>query len=230
MYSLVMLSTLMLSLLGCTSQPDEWNATIEGQPPVSIDDAQLSNNDWIWQDKSTRWLYRESAKIENDYAIWDFDPEAIVFKFIAPQQLNMYKGKPHSLFLKVYQLSDLKAFKSITETSAGIRDLLSLEEIDKSIISTHELTISPNAVETLVLDRFKETRFVAIVAGYFQLNTANTVRIFEVPSVANRYDEENFTFNDLIPFMNNERSEASRIKAWVDLGVTKISRLQMLAQ
>jgi predicted component of type VI protein secretion system len=228
--SLGLLIALMMGGLGCASQPTEWNATIEEQPPISIDDVQLSSNEWIWQDKSNRWIYRESDEVEDDYGTWDFDPEAIVFKFSAPQQLNMHMGKPHSLFLKVYQLSDLKIFKGIAETPAGIRDLLSTEEIDTSIISTHELTVSPNTVDTLVIDRFKETRFIAIVAGYYQMKPEDSVRIFEVPSVANRYEELNITLNDFIPFTNKEPSEASRIKAWVNLGVTKISRLQMLAQ
>ncbi|MFT5002326.1 MAG: putative component of type VI protein secretion system [Flavobacteriales bacterium] len=228
--SLGLLIALMMGGLGCASQPTEWNATIEEQPPISIDDVQLSSNEWIWQDKSNRWIYRESDEVEDDYGTWDFDPEAIVFKFSAPQQLNMHMGKPHSLFLKVYQLSDLKIFKGIAETPAGIRDLLSTEEIDTSIISTHELTVSPNTADTLVIDRFKETRFIAIVAGYYQMKPEDSVRIFEVPSVANRYEELNITLNDFIPFTNKEPSEASRIKAWVNLGVTKISRLQMLAQ
>ncbi|MBA6339748.1 type VI secretion lipoprotein TssJ [Colwellia sp. MB02u-10] len=235
-FSLGLLIALALGVLGCESLPGdwnvtaEWNATIEEQPPISVDNAQLSNNDWIWQDKSNRWIYRESDEVENEYATWDFDPEAIVFRFSAPQQLNMHMGKPHSLFLKVYQLSNLKAFKGIAETPAGIRDLLSLEEIDTSIISTHELTISPNSADTLVIDRFKETRFIAIVTGYYQMKPEGSVRIFEIPSVANRYEALNMTLNDFIPFGSKELSEASRIKAWVNLGVTKIARLQMLAQ
>ena len=225
-------SLLSFILLGCATAPDEWKGTIEAQPPVSIDDTQMSGNNAIWQWHKNKWFYRGGNKVQPAYESWDYDPLGLVFRFQSPAQLNLYRGKPHSLYLKVFQLSDLKVFKDIASTPAGIRELLTSakEDIDASVLSENEIDIPPNDYHLLAIDRFKETRFVAIVAGYFQLNSENSVQIFEIPSVANRSEELNFNMKDVNPFAEPAVSEAGRIKAWVDLGVTKISRLQMLAQ
>ncbi len=228
-----------LGLSGCSTQPDEvkpsavaheWTGSIEDEPPVSIDDPQKEGNNWIWQDGKKTWAYRKSSPVIAEPVSWVYEAEALVFRFQSPQQLNMYMGKPHSLYLKVFQLSDTKVFKDIAKTPAGIRELLTSENIDSSILGSEELTIAPNKQENLVYDRFKETRFIAIVTGYYQMEPEKSVRIFEIPSVANRLDNTSFGFSSLNPFSEPGITEAARIKAWINLGVTKISRLQMLAQ
>lgn len=230
-----MLSRLFIFLLllsGCATTLPEWKGSIEEHPPLTIDDLQVEANDHIWQWHTNKWFYRGDKEIINAYETWDYDPLALVFRFQTPPQLNLYVGKPHSLYLKVFQLSDLKVFKDIASTPAGIRELLTSakEDIDSSILAANDLTISPSSNEVMAIDRFKETRFVAVVAGYFQLLTEDSVRIFEIPSVANRAEDAASTFSNLNPFSEPGVTEAARIKAWVDLGVTKISRVQMLAQ
>ncbi len=220
-----------LGLSGCASQPEDgWKGTIEDKPPLSVDDPQKEGNDWMWQDGKNSWLYRQSEQVIAEPANWEFEAQALVFRIESPQQLNMYMGKPHSLYMKVFQLSDLKVFKDIAATPAGIRELLTASEVDPSILGSKELTIEPNRQENLVLDRFKETRFVAIVTGYYQMEPEQSIRIFKIPSVANRQEAEEFGLKDVNPFSSPGITEAARIKAWVSLGVTKISRLQMIAQ
>ncbi|MBU2918678.1 type VI secretion lipoprotein TssJ [Psychrosphaera sp. F3M07] len=221
---------ILLALSGCATQLTEWKGTIEDVPPITIDDSNKSENDWIWKDSKNKWIYRDGEPALAEFANWGFENQSFVFRFESPQHLNLHLGKPHSLYLKVYQLTDLKFFKDIIKTPAGNRELLSSGKIDPSIVAINELTISPNDVETLVVDRFKETRFIAIVTGYFAMKSGENIRIFEVPAVKNRFATENFTFSDLNPFAEPSVTEAARIKAWVDLGVTKISRLRMIAQ
>ncbi|MBU2880492.1 type VI secretion lipoprotein TssJ [Psychrosphaera sp. B3R10] len=222
----------VLFLTGCATPLPEWKGTIEEHPPLTIDDPQIEGNNLIWQWHTNKWHYRGNAEIVDAYETWDYDPAAIVFRFQTPPQLNLYVGKPHSLYLKVFQLSDLKVFKDIASTPAGIRELLTSkkEDIDTSIVASSDLTISPSSNEVITVDRFKETKFVAVVAGYYQLQTEDSVQIFEIPSVANRTEYSASTISNLNPFSEPGISEAARIKAWVDLGVTKISRVQMLAQ
>jgi len=217
-------------LHGCAVKQAQWNGSIEDVPPISVDDPEKDGNTWFWQDKQNRWLYRNSNKVKADYMSWDFEPQAIVFRFHAPQQLNMYVGKPHSLFLRVFQLSDMKVFDEIRKTAAGVQELLSEKDIDVSILSSHDVYVAPNETEKISLDRHKETRFVAVVAGYYGLGPQETVKVFQVPSVSNREAELNFTLDDINPFSQPAVTQAARIKAWVDLGVTKISRLQMVAE
>lgn len=221
---------LLLGLHGCAVQQPVWNGSIEDEPPISVDDPEKEGNDWFWQDKQNAWFYRESDNIETDYMSWAFEPQAIVFRFDSPQQLNMYAGKPHSLFLRLFQLTDLKVFNNIRKTPAGIQELLTGTDIDPSILATQDLFIAPNEQEKIAIDRHKETQFIAVVTGYYGLDPKETVKVFPIPSVSNRIDDLNFTASDLNPFAADEASEAARIRAWVDLGVTKISRLQMIAE
>ncbi len=227
-YGLALL--LLFGLFGCSVQQASWSGGIEDVPPISVDDPQKNGNTWFWQDKQNRWHYRDSDKVQAEYMSWDFESQAIVFRFHAPQQLNMYVGKPHSLFLRVFQLSGLKVFDEIRKTPAGVQELLSEKDIDASILSSTDVYVAPNEIEKIAIDRHKATRFVAVVAGYYGLDPAETVRVFQVPSVSNREEELNFTVADINPFATPAASEAARIKAWVDLGVTKISRLQMVAE
>jgi len=220
-----------LGLSSCATQPDNSaKGGIENEPPLSIDDPQKAGNNWIWLDGSNRWLYRDTPPVVAEPANWDFDAQAISLRFSSPQQLNMYMGKPHSLYIKVFQLSDVKVFQDIAKTPAGIRELLTSEDIDSTILGSSSLTIAPNRQENLVLDRFKETRFVALVTGYYQMEPKESIRIFKIPSVQNRLEETTFGLDDINPFSDPGVSEAARIKSWVSLGVTKISRVHMLAE
>lgn len=226
--AIALLSAALLS--GCASQLPTWQANITEQPPIHIDDKQYQANDWIWEDGRSAWFYRGSEEIKKQDTVWDFDAQALVFRFTSPEQLNLQDGKPHTLYLRVFQLSDVKVFNDIRRSQSGLRELLTEQDIDSSILSHHELIVEPNESEILKIDRLKETRFVAIVTGYFNLDVAESVRVFEVPAVANRVDDLNLTASDFMPFQDPEAPDGARIRAWVDLGVTKIAQLQMLAE
>ncbi|WP_221795098.1 type VI secretion lipoprotein TssJ [Oceanobacter mangrovi] len=217
-----------LAMQGCATKPLAWNGSIEDEPPLSIDDANESGNNWVWLDQTSDWFYRDGDPVKADYMTWDYDGKGIAMRFVAPKQLNLHSGKPHTLYLRVYQLSDLKVFNDISKSQAGIRELLTSAEIDPTFLTKEEYVIAPDEMLKVTLERMKETRFVAIVAGYYQLDPKEVVRVFPIPAVAARNDGGWMT--RLNPFADDLPPEAARIKAWVDLGVTKVSRLQMIAE
>lgn len=222
------LVTTILALQACASRPQVWSGSIEDEPPLSLDDANQTGNNWVWLDQTSDWFYRNGDPVRADYMNWDFEAKGIALRFQAPQQLNLHSGKPHTLYLRVYQLSDVKVFNDIRGSQAGIRELLTAADIDPTFLSAREYVIAPGEVLKVTLERLKETRFVAIVAGYYQLEPSEVVRVFPIPAVAARTQpglmERMNIFAEKLP------PEAARIRAWVDLGVTRLSRLQMIAE
>lgn len=216
-------------LQSCAVKPPVWNGSIEDEPPVSLDDASKAGNNWVWLDQTSDWFYRDGSPIKPDYMNWNFEGKGIALRFLSPQQLNLHSGKPHTLFLRVFQLSDLKVFNDISKSQAGIRELLTAKDIDPTFLSVHDFFISPDEMHKATLERLQDTRFVAIVAGYYQLDPSEVVRVFPIPAVANRTGHTDWATR-LNPFADDPPPEAARIKAWVDLGVTKLSRLQMIAE
>jgi type VI secretion system VasD/TssJ family lipoprotein len=219
----------LLLLQGCATKPLVWSGSIEDEPPLSLDDANQSGNNWVWLDQTNDWFYRNGEPVKPDYMNWDFEARGIALRFQAPQQLNLHSGKPHTLYLRVFQLSDVKVFNDIRISQAGIRELLTAAEIDPTFLSTREYVIAPGEMLKVTLERLKETRFIAIVAGYYQLEPDEVVRVFPVPAVASRAGNSGL-MERLNPFADQPSPEAARIRAWVDLGVTRLSRLQMIAE
>jgi len=222
------LALCQLMVQGCANKPPVWNGSIEDEPPLTIDDPNNTGNQWVWLDQTSDWFYRDGDAVKPDYMNWDYDGKAIAMRFVAPQQLNLHSGKPHTLFLKVFQLSDLKVFNDIRKSQAGIREMLTSADIDATFLASEEYVVAPGEMLKVSLDRLKDTRFIAIVAGYYQLDPDDVVRVFQIPAVASRTEGDWMT--RLNPFAADQPPEAARIKAWVDLGVTKVSRLQMIAE
>lgn len=219
----------VLLIQACAVKPPVWNGSIEDEPPLTLDDANQTGNNWVWLDQTSDWFYRNGDPVKPDYMNWDFEGKGIALRFLAPQQLNLHSGKPHTLYFRVFQLSDLKVFNDMKKSQAGIRELLTATDIDPTFLATNEFVISPNEMLKSTVERMKDTRFVAIVAGYYQLDPTEVVRLFPIPAVANRTGHTEWTTR-LNPFADEPPPEAARIKVWVDLGVTKLSRLQMLAE
>ena len=110
-----------------------------------------------------------------------YDADAISLKLKSSEDLNLYEDKAHTLLMCVYQLKDPNSFKQMAEEDAGITKLLGCSRFDQSVISSKRLVIQPNEEMTKSLDRAEGTKYVGIVAGYYNMNKQNMVRLEEIP-------------------------------------------------
>lgn len=104
----------------------------------------------------------------------------------ADAELNLYNDIPHTLFVCIYQLSDLNRFDLLSGDLDGLYEILECSSFDSSIKSTKRLFLNPGEKITIFMDRVAETEFVAVVAGYSSLEKEKIIRCFDIPMVAEK--------------------------------------------
>ena len=110
-------------------------------------------------------------------ADWNFEKNAVRIHIKADNQLNLFNGKAHTLYICFYQLAELNAFDQLTQDASGIRRLLECRLFDDSVASANSRVIHAGENITVMLDRSEQARYLAIVAGYStELTDARMVR------------------------------------------------------
>ncbi len=112
---------------------------------------------------------------------WSFEKAAITLRLTADSQLNLYNGKPHTLFVCVYQLRDPNAFNQHSDSEDGLYRLLKCELFDASAVKSKDLIIHPGDDLTYNLDRAEGAEYCAVVAGYSRLEKERIIRLMEFP-------------------------------------------------
>jgi type VI secretion system protein VasD len=78
--------------------------------------------------------------------------------------LNMNDNKePLPVVVRIYQLSDSKAFETATFSELWKSDITIL---GNSLLRKDSLTLDPSSQQKISLDRHEETRFVAVMAAF----------------------------------------------------------------
>ena len=98
---------------------------------------------------------------------WKFEKEAIRVHIKADYRLNLYGEKAHTLYICLYQLSELNAFDQLAQDQSGIRRLLEAKMFDPSVAAVSSRTILSGENITLTLDRAERAQYFAVVAGYY---------------------------------------------------------------
>ena len=110
-----------------------------------------------------------------------FSKGAIFIEYSSSRKLNMYTNEPHVIPLIVYQLSGINSFNALKKDKAGIIKLLEAKKFDASVMSVSKHFISPDKVGTILLDRASKTKWVALVAGYYDMQVSQSTLVYKVP-------------------------------------------------
>lgn len=190
---LVVLAMIFLGT-GCASSPPEAGAQdvpVEQDPGLAVDEdtaetarVQSEGVHWTWQDVTRRWRFDGESRQDLLMDGWVFEEDAIRLRLTAPAQLNLFRERPHSVVVKILQLSDRQPFTDIRKTAVGLRNALADEPFDPSVVAVESRVLHPGADLLLSLNRAANARFVAVVAGYFSLDGNTTTRLIPVPVVA----------------------------------------------
>ena len=121
-----------------------------------------------------------------DYA---YGERAIRLHLRSDPQLNRYDGKPHTLVLCSYQLRDPNSFNQLLEEKEGLSKLLECSRFDPSVTHSKRWIIHPGKEVTEILDRFEGTKYLGVVAGYYDLHRENAVRFFKIPVSEEKKDK-----------------------------------------
>ena len=110
-----------------------------------------------------------------------FCEECIRVDVVADHRLNLHREVPHTLKLCLYQLSDPNSFNQLTNDVNGLYDLLECKRFDPSVKVSQQEFIHPGKDRTLLVDRAEGTKFVGIVAGYYNLRKESIIELHEIP-------------------------------------------------
>ncbi len=111
-----------------------------------------------------------------------YEKEAIRIHLVADSRLNLYEGSAHTLLVCVYQLRDPNGFNQLGETTEGLYKLLQCAPFDGTVTNARRLdAVQPEGERHAVIDRAEGTRYVGLVAGYYDMVRENMARLYPVP-------------------------------------------------
>ena len=112
---------------------------------------------------------------------WRYEKGAVRVHLKADPQLNLYQGNPHTLLLCIYQLRDPNAFNQLTQDENGLYKLLECDSFDSTVANSKRLIVNPGEELTTELDRAEGARYVAVVAGYYTVESKGMIRLYDIP-------------------------------------------------
>ncbi|BBO81523.1 type VI secretion system lipoprotein TssJ [Desulfosarcina ovata] len=112
---------------------------------------------------------------------WTYERDAIQMHIKADPNLNLDDGEAHTLLLCAYQLSDPNTFNQLANDQDGLYKLLECKLFGDGAAASKRMIVQPGQEITVPLDRAEGARYVALVAGYYILETERMVKMVEVP-------------------------------------------------
>lgn len=110
-----------------------------------------------------------------------FMPGGISISYTADNDLNAYDQSPHYVMLAIYQLDNISAFHQMSKTLTGVNQLLNLSKFDGSVVGIDSKFINAGEAGLIKLDRLENTKWVGIVAGYYDSTPERAVKEFQMP-------------------------------------------------
>ena len=112
---------------------------------------------------------------------WAYKPQSIEISYHADVMLNEFRGSSHALQVVIYQFDNANKFVELAEYKDGLKKLLKAQNFDASVQAVKKVFIDPGKSNKLRLDRAENSRWVGIVAGYFDLVPGRATCFFEIP-------------------------------------------------
>jgi type VI secretion system VasD/TssJ family lipoprotein len=112
---------------------------------------------------------------------WPQAENAIQIEIIADSNVNVYEGIPHAVPICFYQLFRPDFFNKLASYPKGLNRLLECRSFHPSVARIHRVTIAPNEKKTIVMNREKDVRHVAVTAGYFFKDKSKITQILDIP-------------------------------------------------
>lgn len=114
---------------------------------------------------------------------WTYEKDAIKLHVAADPMLNLDDGKAHTLYVCIYQLKDPNGFNQLSSDQSGLYKLLDCQLFDQGVASSKRLIVHPGEDTTLVLDRAENAKYLAVVAGYYDIVKERITRLVEIPVI-----------------------------------------------
>jgi type VI secretion system VasD/TssJ family lipoprotein len=112
---------------------------------------------------------------------WTYDPGGVKLRYKADARLNEYDGQGHTVSLCIYQLTQPNSFNNLVKTQDGLLKLLECKSFDQTVVYYEHVFVEPGQDQMRVMDRAENATYLAVVAGYNELNPQLSTRLFKYP-------------------------------------------------
>ena len=112
---------------------------------------------------------------------WTYGSNAVVLRLKADATLNLYQGSAHTLVLCVYQLKDPNAYNELAKSTDGLVKLLACQRFGDSVAGVQRVIVQPGTERKIEMDRAEGAKYVAVAAGYFELDPNNASKLMKIP-------------------------------------------------
>lgn len=112
---------------------------------------------------------------------WNFKEKAIQISYEALKELNSYNNSPHSLVVIICQLDNPNNFKKLSSYKEGLLKILNHDLKDNNVLTYKQVFIEPETKGKIVLDRVKDAKWIAIIAGYYSLEPKKSSIFVRIP-------------------------------------------------
>lgn len=191
---------MMVALVGCATKTPKAKKTyrlagVEESQEVNTvtdtrDDTQVqgvANKSWRWDETRRTWLFNGQPFVARttEGAVWEGKEQAIVVHIDAASSFRAFDNNAGILLMKVFQLSDSKAFSRSAKSTSGLRHLLTAEPIDPANFGGKRLVVVPGKLQRATLNRQDGARYVGIVLGYSNLKQEKIFRLVPIVTLDN---------------------------------------------
>ncbi|MHA7879570.1 MAG: type VI secretion system lipoprotein TssJ [Saccharospirillum sp.] len=159
---------------------------------------------------------------------WKYQDRAVTLQVDSPSDLNALSGRPHSLVIGLFQLSDPGTFQGLTATQEGAIQLLNEGRIDNTIASFNRVIIEPGQTRTVVFPRAQGAQFVGLVVGYFGLSPELDVRIVEIPVTPARRGAVDLVLANLGLTANEAKAVPDVLYLAISLGRNNTNKVEII--
>ena len=112
---------------------------------------------------------------------WPYAKEGILLELASDIDLNFYSNQSHTLALGIWQFDDEKVFIKLLTDKAELIKALVTGNLPKGVLQLDRYVIQPDTKVLLKLDRAQGSKYVGILAGYYQFTGSGAARYFRIP-------------------------------------------------
>jgi len=154
---------------------------------------------------------------------WVYEVRAINMAIRAASDVNSVSGRPHSIAIGIFQMSDPTTFNSLAVDQPGPEgalELLKKGKVDDSIVNFQLISIRPGEQKKISISRAQTAKYIGVIAGYFKLNPKTDVKIFKIPirEIKRGIVEDALVLATLI--IDESKALPDKLSIFVDLGRT----------
>ncbi len=156
---------------------------------------------------------------------WTYEKRAISVSVKAPADLNSVSGRPHSLAIGVFQLSDPNTFSGLSVTVEGAVELLQKGQIDETVANFSLINVRPGEHKKITLNRTQSAQYIGVIVGYYKLNPSKDIKVFPIPLRAQERGLVEKGLAALTLISDEAKAYPDKLSIYIDLGRSSTKQL-----